>query len=198
MQLMEKKDVIEFFDRCAPKWDAEMIKSDEIIDIILNRAGVIPGGSVLDVACGTGVLIPYYLSHGAASVTGIDISPAMAEIASKKFARDNVNIVCGDVEEYSPEERFDCVVVYNAFPHFQDPERLLRKLSGLAAPGGTVTVAHGMSRERINAHHVSVMNVSNELPEAEVLADLFRKCGLDVSEVISNEKMYLVTGKSAV
>ena len=25
---MEKKDVIAFFDRCAPTWDAEMIKSD--------------------------------------------------------------------------------------------------------------------------------------------------------------------------
>ena len=25
---MEKKAVIEFFDRCAPSWDAEMIKND--------------------------------------------------------------------------------------------------------------------------------------------------------------------------
>ena len=29
---MKKEDVIEFFDRCAPTWDAEMIKNDEIID----------------------------------------------------------------------------------------------------------------------------------------------------------------------
>ena len=28
---MDKKDVIAFFDRCAPTWDAEMIKSDAII-----------------------------------------------------------------------------------------------------------------------------------------------------------------------
>ena len=35
---MEKKDVIAFFDRCAPSWDAEMIKSDRIIGNILDNA----------------------------------------------------------------------------------------------------------------------------------------------------------------
>ena len=31
---MEIQDVIEFFDRCAASWDAEMIKSDVIIGTI--------------------------------------------------------------------------------------------------------------------------------------------------------------------
>ena len=49
---MEKKDVIEFFDRCAPTWDAEMVKSDKIINAILDNAEIGPGMDVLDVACG--------------------------------------------------------------------------------------------------------------------------------------------------
>ena len=56
---MEKKDVIEFFDRCAPTWDAEMMKDDEIIGAILDNAEVGEGMDVLDVACGTGVLFSY-------------------------------------------------------------------------------------------------------------------------------------------
>ncbi|MBQ3488769.1 MAG: methyltransferase domain-containing protein, partial [Clostridia bacterium] len=78
---MEKKDIIEFFDRCAPTWDAEMIKSDVKIGRILDNAEVGAGMDVLDVACGTGVLFGYYLERGVASVTGIDISPEMAKIA---------------------------------------------------------------------------------------------------------------------
>ena len=35
---MKKQDVIAFFDRCAPTWDAEMIKSDSIINTILSNA----------------------------------------------------------------------------------------------------------------------------------------------------------------
>ena len=33
---MENKDIIEFFDRCAPSRDTEMVKDDEIIDTILK------------------------------------------------------------------------------------------------------------------------------------------------------------------
>ena len=60
---MEKRDVIEFFDRCAPTWDAEMIKNDTIITAILDNAEVEAGMDVLDVACGTGVMFPYYLQR---------------------------------------------------------------------------------------------------------------------------------------
>ena len=83
---MEKQDIIEFFDRCAPTWDAEMIKSDVKIGKILDNAEVGAGMDILDVACGTGVMFPYYLERNVASVTGIDISPEMAKIATQKFA----------------------------------------------------------------------------------------------------------------
>ena len=86
---MEKKDVIAFFDRCAPTWDAEMIKSDIKIGKILDNAEVGAGLDILDVACGTGVMFDYYLQRGAASVTGIDISPEMAKIASARSSPKN-------------------------------------------------------------------------------------------------------------
>ncbi len=58
---MEKKDIIAFFDRCAPSWDAGMVKSDKIIGTILDNAEVGEGMDVLDVACGTGVMFdPYF------------------------------------------------------------------------------------------------------------------------------------------
>ncbi len=194
---MEKQSVIEFFDRLAPDWDAEMIRSDEVIRTILDHAGVTAGKRVLDVACGTGVLIPDYLSRGVASVTGIDISPKMAEIAREKFPKDPVRILCGDVEETDFQERFDCIVVYNAFPHFPDPERLIRRLSDLLKPGGTLTVAHGMSREKINAHHSGTASkVSIGLMGAQELAELFGRY-LEVTAVVSDERMYQVVGVKA-
>ncbi len=88
--MIETKEVIEFFDRLAPGWDAEMIRSDEIINTILDNAAVTGGKDILDVACGTGVLTPDYLKRNVASVTGIDISPKMAEIARAKFLQERV------------------------------------------------------------------------------------------------------------
>ena len=193
--MIETKEVIEFFDRLAPGWDAETIRSDAVINTILDNAEVTEGKDVLDVACGTGVLIPDYLKRNAASVTGIDISPKMAGIARKKFKQERVTILCGDVETTAFDRQFDCIVVYNAFPHFPDPERLIRILSGLLKPGGTLTVAHGMSREKIDAHHHgTASHVSNGLMPADDLAVIFGK-HLTVTTVISDERMYQVVGK---
>ena len=159
--MIETKEVIAFFDRLAPDWDAELIRNDEVINIILDNAGVTEGKEVLDVACGTGVLIPDYLKRKVKSVTGIDISPRMAELAREKFPQEHVTILCGDVEMADFGKQFDCIVVYNAFPHFPDPNRLIRTLSGLLRPGGRLTVAHCMSRPpgdrkstRLNSSHI--------------------------------------------
>ena len=190
---MEKKEIIAFFDRLAPGWDADMIRHDGIISQILDGAGVREGVRVLDVACGTGVLFPDYLARGVASVTGVDISPEMMKIAREKFTRRNIEVLCADVEELPLERKFDCVVVYNAFPHFPDPEKLIRILTGHLADGGRLTVAHGMSRAAIDHHHEGTASkVSRGLIHEDELATLMEKY-LKVEVKISDDRMYQVT-----
>ena len=192
---MQKSDVIEFFDRCASTWDAGMIKNDTIIGKILDNAEVGPGMDVLDVACGTGVMFDYYLDRNVASVTGIDISPEMAKIAAAKYAdNDLIQVICGDVEETAFDKKFDRIVVYNAFPHFPKPKRLIKTLAGLLKEDGRLTIAHGMSREAIDGHHKgSASKVSNGLMSADSLKKIFDP-HFDVEIMISNSKMYQVSG----
>ena len=189
---MDKKDVISFFDRCAPWWDDDMIRDEEIIATILDNGGIGEGVHILDVACGTGVLFPDYLKRGAASVTGIDISPEMAKIAQSKFPE--VQVICGDVEEVEFGRKFDAVMVYNAFPHFPEPANLIRVLAGLVKPGGKLSVAHGMSRAALSSHHAGrASTVSIELLHEDELSALFAPY-FNVDTVISNDKMYQVAG----
>ena len=192
---MEKKDVIAFFDRCAPTWDAEMIKSDAIMEKILDNAEVGEGMDVLDVACGTGVMFDYYLKRKVASVTGIDISPEMAKIAAGKYADvPGVQVICGDVEETAFDRKFDRIVVYNAFPHFPKPKRLIKTLAGLLKEDGRLTIAHGQSREAIDNHHSgSASKVSNGLMSADSLKKFFDPY-FEVEVMISNRRMYQVSG----
>lgn len=188
---MDKTSIEAFFDRAASSWDDEMIKDDLIIKTILDNAQVKEGDTVLDVACGTGVMIPYYLERSAIPC-GIDLSKKMIEIAKKKF--NNVEFIWGDVEELN-DRKFDRVVVYNAFPHFIDPEALVKHLATLLNKDGTLTIAHGMSRERINHHHEGVASsISNGLIEASELAKIMSKY-LDVYVSIDDDRMYQVSGK---
>lgn len=191
---MEKKDIIEFFNMCAPEWDADMIRNDDIINIILDNAKVCEGKDVLDVACGTGVLIPDYLARSVNTVTAIDISPEMIKIAKNKFKQENVQIICGDVESEEFEQKFDCIVVYNAFPHFPEPENLIKILASHLKDDGVLTVAHGMSRAQIDHHHSGkASKVSKGLMSADELAEIFEK-NLEVSVKISDNRMYQVVG----
>ncbi len=192
---MHKQDVIDFFDSCARTWDAQMLKSDAIIGKILDNAEVGAGMDILDVACGTGVMFDYYLSREVSSVTGIDISSQMAKIAADKYACEpRVQVICADVEEYVFDRKFDRIVVYNAFPHFPYPKRLIKILSGLLKEGGRLTVAHGMSREAIDNHHSGCASkVSNGLMSAESLKRIF-DAYFEVEVVISNGYMYQVSG----
>ena len=192
---MEKKDIIAFFDRCAPTWDAEMIKSDVKIGKILDNAEVGPDMDILDVACGTGVMFDYYLQRGVASITGIDIAPEMAKIAAEKYKDEaKVQVICGDVEEYAFGRKFDRIVVYNAFPHFPYPKRLIKILASLLKEDGRLTVAHGMSREAIDGHHSGAASkVSNGLMTAESLKRIF-DAHFNVEVVVSNRHMYQVSG----
>lgn len=192
--MINKNEVIEFFDRLAPSWDADMIRHDDVIDLILDNAGVKSDIRVLDVACGTGVLFPDYLKRGVVSITGSDISPEMVKIAAEKYPNQQVKVLCGDVEEVAFENQFDVVMVYNAFPHFPDPERLLKALASLVKVGGRVSVAHGMSRCEIDGHHKGAASkVSNGLMHEEDLKKLFEPY-FDVDIVISNDRMYQVSG----
>jgi demethylmenaquinone methyltransferase/2-methoxy-6-polyprenyl-1,4-benzoquinol methylase len=189
---MDKQEIAAFFDRCAPWWDEDMIRNEQIISTILDNGGICEGIHVLDVACGTGVLFPDYLKRRVASVTDIDISSEMVKIAQSKFPQ--VKVLCGDVEQACFVRQFDCIMVYNAFPHFPEPEKLIEALAGFTKPGGRLSIAHSMSRAHLQAHHAGrASQVSIELLEENVLADILRKW-YDVDVVISDDDMYQVCG----
>lgn len=188
---MDKKDVIAFFDSMAPCWDNDENRNEEVIGLILREGGITKGKHILDVACGTGVLFSDYLSLGA-EVTGIDISPEMVKKASEKFP--DISVICADAETYRFEKKFDAVMIYNAFPHFINPEMLFQNLAKHLKNSGRLTVAHGMSEKDLReCHSGKAKDISLPLPSKEQLADMMSEF-INVDIMISDERMYMVSG----
>ncbi len=188
---MDREKIISFFDGCAKNWDAETIRNERVINTILDNSQVKENTRVLDVACGTGVLFPDYIKRGAV-VTGVDISPEMVKIAKKNFPK--IEVICEDVEKLDFSEKFDVVMVYNAFPHFPHPQRVIEKLSTFLRDGGRLSVAHGMSRDDLlKLHNERASEVSLELPEANELSKIFEPF-FNIDIIISDSEMYQVSG----
>lgn len=191
---MDKKQIITFFDAMADGWDSNQERNEKAIDFILTKGGVRDGVNVLDVACGTGILFHDYLNRGA-KVTGMDISSEMLRVAGEKFP--DIKVICADAEAYKFEEKYDVVMIYNAFPHFPDPEKLLLNLSNALRDGGRLTVAHGLSEKELAECHATVAkDVSLPLPSKEKLANMM-SASLKVDVMISDEEKYIVSGVKA-
>lgn len=191
---INKEDVIQFFNDKADKWDENLKKSDEVINTILDHCCIGKNSIVLDVATGTGVLFDYYKQREAKAI-GIDISEKMIEIAKRKYP--DFSFLVEDGETFQSEKRYDAIVIYNAFPHFSHPAKLIENLSSLLKQDGRLTIAHGMSREKINGiHHAGAAHVSNGLMEIDDLKKLVEQ-HLAVEVKISNESMYQIVGRKA-
>ncbi len=188
---MNKQDIITFFDALADKWDDDMIRSDAIIEKILDISAIHEGVSVLDVACGTGVLVPDYAKRNVTDITGIDISSNMVKIAKQKFPQ--INFICADAESHNFGRTFDRIMIYNAFPHFPNQDKLIEHLSSFLNVGGVLTVAHGMSLKQIDTiHQNSASNVSLKLPSSMELSRIIEK-HLEPIECFDDEYMYIVS-----
>ncbi len=195
---MNKKEVAAYFDRLAPDWDEHMVTDDGKIGFILDAAGVCEHVSVLDVACGTGVLFPYYLERGVIRVIGVDLSTEMTRIAAAKLHDSRVEVICGDIETLPVHRQCDCCVVYNAFPHFENPKRLVGCLARWTKPNGRLVVAHGMGLDALRRHHAGrADDVSREMLPPGELAELFAPW-FQVEVAMASEEKYVVSGRRRI
>ncbi|MET0761501.1 MAG: class I SAM-dependent methyltransferase [Thermoleophilaceae bacterium] len=104
----------------------------------VDLAGVGAGSRALDVATGTGDLAIELASRGA-SVTGVDFSPAMLDLARNKAP--DVEFEEGDALALRfPDGEFDAATVGFGARNFADLDKGLRELARVTKPGGRVVV----------------------------------------------------------
>lgn len=113
-----------------------------------------PGGSVLDVGCGTGVKAKYLLAHGL-RVTGTDISAKMLAIAERE-APGGVYHKLSMSELDTLSETFDGVFAQASLLHIPkaDAGGVVRQMAERTKPGGLVYVAVKEAREGKPAEEV--------------------------------------------
>ncbi len=105
----------------------------------LARVHATPLRSVLDLACGTG-LLSAHLAGVAADVVGVDASDAMLAVARRESARSCVSYVRGDMRDFDLGRTFDAVVCASNSMNYVADRDELRQVFGYVArhlrPGG--------------------------------------------------------------
>jgi phosphatidylethanolamine/phosphatidyl-N-methylethanolamine N-methyltransferase len=106
-------------------------------------------GRVLEVGVGTGLSLPDYKRH--LEVVGIDLSPDMLEKARERVAEEGLDHVTGLHEMDAADLKFadasfDTVVAMYVMTVVPEPEAVMRELSRVTKPGGSVLLVNHFSQ----------------------------------------------------
>ena len=142
--------------------------------------------SLLDVGCGSGILIQDLLSlNNGMKLFGLDITPKMVEIAKKKFINSkNVQIALGSaIRMPYKDNSFDYVTCASSFHHHPGPTLSIKEMVRVLKPGEKLIILdmciEGILRKMLfrleNIYHNEgkVYRLTNK-----EMRDLYEKAGL--------------------
>lgn len=122
---------------------SEVANAEEILDIITAMCDADPAERWLEAACGPGI-VARRLARQVSRVDGIDVTPAMIDLARSEAAAsgaDNTWFQVGDtthIEE--PDDTYDGAVTRFSVHHMAVPDRMLTELARVVKPGGRIVV----------------------------------------------------------
>lgn len=155
-------------------------------ELILAASEVGPDDTVLDVACGPGLMTCEF-ANVARHVTGLDLTVRMIEQARELHAskgHTNASVLVGDIEQLPlADSSFTVVFTRYALHHALDPRSVLTEMVRVCSPGGRVVVVdvYTTSPEQAEAYnrmeklrdpsHVRALSLQE-------LTNLFHQAGL--------------------
>jgi ubiquinone/menaquinone biosynthesis C-methylase UbiE len=186
----------QFFDARAHDWEARCYPPETRarLQAFLPSWQVETGAHVLDLGTGPGVLLPYLAAYGV-RVVAVDISMAMLQQAARKSMA--FELVQADAQRLPfVDATFHQVICFAAFPHFPDKAQAAQECARVLRPGGTLVIAHLLSREELARHHGHHGAVAADvLPEAGAMEAMLAAAGLRLIELVDHPGRYLARAR---
>jgi SAM-dependent methyltransferase len=165
----------------AERYEADFVPAifAEWAPLLIDAAQVRPGHSLLDVACGTGIVARTAADRPGATgrVVGVDLNEGMLAVARR--VRPDLEWWQADVAELPfPNDGFDRVLCQMALMFFPDRGAALREMARVASPGGVVAVCVPAALDQQPAYGPFVdMAVDRAGPAARTLLSTYWACG---------------------
>jgi SAM-dependent methyltransferase len=164
------------WDASAPgwkKWERKFIHNlQPLTDMLVRNAGIKPGYSVLDLACGTGepALSIAKIVGPSGRVVGVDIAPDMITVAKERMAAQGLKNVTFQLNEHDDlpalhDSSFDAATCRLGLMFMPDPVRMLKAIRRTLKPGGKASVVVWGPPERAPFFSVPMKAVAKQLPD---------------------------------
>ncbi|HEX3331767.1 MAG TPA: methyltransferase domain-containing protein [Gaiellales bacterium] len=142
---MEPDRVVREFTHQSESFNvAPVMRSADTLGRLVDLIPAAPGARWLDVACGPG-LVARGLAPRVGEVHGVDMTPAMVEVARREAASEGIANAVFSVGDATALEfadaAFDGAVTRFSLHHIPVPGRVVAEMARVVRPGGAVVVA---------------------------------------------------------
>ena len=198
MQIDREKQ--NFFNSHAQVWDekdhmALMARIREVFE----DYGIRPCGNILDVGCGTGILVPALLSYSEVPhhIYELDFSRDMI-IENKKKHQENLRhlkFINGDALHLPfPEGSIQWIFGLAVLPHLGDTQGAIREWTRIVSDGGKILILHFMNSQDLNKCHSQIEGAVkfDYLLSINELARLFKTHGWKILRKSEMKDLYLL------
>jgi ubiquinone/menaquinone biosynthesis C-methylase UbiE len=185
------------FDRIAREHRGFEFTPEDLpkLDTLRRRLGELRGKHVVEPGCGAGQLteqLAHWIGPGG-RVLAFDCNAMMVELArGRTKAHSHVTTTCAALEAIElPTGASDCVVCFRVWPHFDDVDLALHRISRWLRPAGRLLIVHWAGREKLAAIHAThpavvedVFPPQRQLEEAMRRRELVARHWIDTPEEI--------------
>jgi ubiquinone/menaquinone biosynthesis C-methylase UbiE len=198
---MTTEDKQRYFNELASRWDSLPAPEGAPgrVRAFVTRAAAPDAERILDVGCGTGVLLPALRERcPRAAITELDLAEEMLRENAAKWRQAPIRWVCADGARLPFRgAAFDLVLCFGVLPHFEDLTAALAELARVLRAGGALAVGHLMGSAELNAFHRSLGEpvAGDVLPGAAELSERLGALGLVVAEAEDAADGYFVRGR---
>lgn len=194
MSIFNKEKISPYFDALADTWDEICYHDSAVLREIVADINLTSSDTVLDVATGTGVLLPY-LYRKTKKITALDISKKMIAKAKENYPNIRATYINADFLEFRALNNFDVVTLYGSYQCFENKSVLVKSINSVLLPGGRFIIAHSQSLDKINelyskeAFQIICTEMNEALDEAKNFERYFK-----IEKIIDNESRYIILG----
>lgn len=190
----------DFFNHAAKNWELE--ESRDKINYLRKIFNGLPfdlQGEVLDIGCGTGILVPVILEKclSKCHILEVDFSIEMLRMNENRWWPQRKQVSQINADAYSlPFANKSCytVICFAMLPHLIKPQEAMEEWYRILRPSGYLLILHLMSSDLLNRYHAGIGKAvkNDRLPPISETARMLINHNFKVTQTEERSDLYFI------